>query len=133
MKRITISSLILFLVIFLNNVFAFQSTGIPDGVDLAIKSGNASELAKHFNSSIEIAIFDDEDIYSKNQAEQILKTFFSKHSPSDFKVVHEGGQEGAKYFIGDLTTNTGTYRTYFLIKTKNNKPLIHTFRIENEE
>lgn len=106
---------------------------VPEKIIIALKSGNATELAKYFNSNIEIAILDNEDVYSSSQAEQILKKFFAKNKPSDFKVVHEGGKEGAKYVIGSLDTNTGTYRVYLLLKEKEGKVSIHTLRIENDE
>ena len=113
--------------------FSFPASLIPDGIILAFEAGNATELAKHFNKSIELVILDEEDVYSKTQAEQIIRKFFSDHKPSSFTVIFEGGKEPSKYAIGKLVTSTGTYRVYLLIKEYDGSPLIHQIRIEAED
>ncbi|MDD2634160.1 MAG: DUF4783 domain-containing protein [Bacteroidales bacterium] len=106
---------------------------IPPKIFDAMKVGNAVELSKHFNSSVELVILDKEDVYSKQQAEQILKGFFDKNKSKSFSLLHQGGKEGAQYAIGNLITANGkTYRVYFLVKESAGKPLIHQMRIEEE-
>ncbi len=112
--------------------FSNPNIDVPKEILLALKSGNSKELAKFFNSNIELEIFGDEEVYSKPQAELILKDFFAKHIPSKFTKLHEGGKDGSKYVIGNIVTSTGTYRVYFLLKNKNGSALIHEFRIEDE-
>jgi len=110
-----------------------QGTGnIPDEIVMAIKSGNSKSLAQWFNSNVELVILDKEDIYSRSQAEMICKDFFATHKPVDYKVLFEGGKEGARYSIGNLTTSNGTFRVYFLLKKQDNQSYIHQFRIETE-
>lgn len=117
----------------LNSVSAFPIFDIPPKIFDAMKVGNATELAKHFNSSVELVILDKEDVYSKQQAEQILKSFFDKNKVKAFTLLHQGGKEGAQYAIGNLETVAGkTYRVYFLVKESGGKPLIHQMRIEEE-
>ena len=112
---------------------AFPIFDIPPKIFDAMKVGNAPELAKHFNSSVELVILDKEDIYSKQQAEQILKSFFDKNKTKAFTLLHQGGKQGAQYAIGNLETVSGkTYRVYFLVKESAGKPLIHQMRIEEE-
>ena len=41
------------------------------------KTGNAKDIAKNFAPSVELGILSDSDVYSKAQAEQILRDFFS--------------------------------------------------------
>jgi hypothetical protein len=103
---------------------------IPQAVIDAIRSGNTTALSGYFNTSIELAILDQEDIYSKQQAELIIKEFFTKHVPSSFVILHKGGKEGSQYAIGNLTTSSGNYRVTLLIKQKDNKPYIHQLRFE---
>lgn len=98
---------------------------------LAMKSGNSKILAKYFEANIELKIIDDENIYSKTQAELILKDFFTKNKPSDFKILHDGG-EGIKYAIGNLNTDNGNYRVTIMYKIVADKPVIKTIRIEEE-
>jgi hypothetical protein len=103
---------------------------IPQAMIDALKSGNTAELSKFFNSSIELAILNQEDIYSKQQAELIVKDFFAKHVPTNFVILHKGGKEGSQYAIGNLTTSTGSYRVTILIKQRENKPYIHQLHFE---
>lgn len=106
---------------------------IPEGIILAFRAGNAEELAKHFNANIELIILDKEDVYSKNQAEQILRKFFTDHHPTSFNIIHEGGKETSRYAIGSLFTSSGNFRVSFLIKNQDSTPLIHQLRIEEED
>ena len=107
---------------------------VPEGLVTAIKTGNARELAKYFNTTIELVIADKEGIYSKPQAEQILKDFFIKNplTKDSFRLLHEVGKESSRYAIGNLYTTKGVYRVSFLIKTVNNIPLIDQLRIEED-
>ena len=111
---------------------ASESDEIPSAIVDALKSGNVAQLSKYFNTSIELAIPDQEDIYSSQQAELIIKDFFAKHVPNNFVILHKGGKEGSQYAIGNLTTSTGNYRVTMLIKLKDNKPYIHQLRFEEE-
>ena len=105
---------------------------IPETIFSAMKVGNAEELSRHFNTSIELVILDDEDVYSKQQAEQILRSFFQKHQVKSFVLLHQGGKEQAQYAIGTLETENGNFRVYFLVKQKGDKAFIHQLRIEEE-
>ena len=51
---------------------------IQEGIAIAIKAGNAAELSKYMNSTIELLLLDKEDFYKKNVAETILKDFFAE-------------------------------------------------------
>ena len=109
---------------------AMEPGDIPQAVVDALRTGNTTVLSGYFNSSIELAILDQEDIYSRQQAELIIKDFFAKHVPSSFVILHKGGKEGSQYAIGNLVTSSGNFRVTLLIKLKENKPYIHQLRFE---
>lgn len=110
-----------------------QETGnIPNGISLAIKAGNASELSKYMNSTVEILLLDKEDFYKKNVAETILRDFFAEYQTKDFTIMHQGARNDSKYAIGNLTTEKGNFRVYFLIKKVGEELLIHQIRIETD-
>ncbi len=111
----------------------YASPDIPEAIPISFKAGNAKELSKFFNENIELVILGKEDVYSKSQAEQILKDFFDQHKPTSFTILFEGGKETSKYAIGSLKTSAGNYRVYFLIKKQNGATLIHRLRIEEED
>lgn len=132
MKR-TLPILVIFCFLHFYSGFS-QQVNVNDGIIGAIKAGNSKELAKFFNTNIELIILDKEGVYSKPQAELILKDFFSKNVPSQdrFLKLHEGGKDASKYVIGTLITTKGRYRVYYLMKSLNNELSIHNFRIEDD-
>lgn len=110
-----------------------QADKIPEGIAVSLKAGNAEELAKFFHNNVELIILEKEDVYSRSQAEQIIRKFFLDHKPRGFKIIFEGGKENSRYAIGSLTTEVTTYRVYILIKKQDGDPLIHQLRIEEED
>jgi hypothetical protein len=111
-------------------VAAQEQVKIPGGISIAIKAGNASELSKYMNSTIELLLLDKEDFYKKNVAETILKDFFTEYQPKDFIIRHQGAKNDAQYAIGNLKTEKGDFRVYFLLKKVDQELLIHQIRIE---
>jgi hypothetical protein len=107
-----------------------EQANIPGGISIAIKAGNASELAKYMNSTIELLLLDKEDFYKKNVAETILKDFFNEYQTKDFTIRHQGAKNDAQYAIGNLKTEKGDFRVYFLLKKVDQGLLIHQIRIE---
>ena len=123
--------IIIFTFIFSLGSYSYDQD-IPTDISIAFKVGHAEELAKYFNNTIELVILDKEDVYSKVQAQQIIDNFFTEHTPKTFEIINQGGKEESKFAIGKLVTFNGTYRVYFLLKLKNDKPFIHQLRIEAE-
>lgn len=109
-----------------------DQTRIPGGISIALKAGNAVELAKHMNSTIELTLLEKEDFYKKNVAEAILKDFFTQYPARDFTIRHQGSKNDAQYAIGNLKTGKGDFRVYFLLKKVDNELLIHLIRIESD-
>ena len=105
---------------------------IPDEIVISIQNGNDAGLAEFFNENVELVVQTHDDVYSKSQAQQIVAEFFKSNKPKQFTIIHQGGKDDARYAIGSLTTNTGTFRVYFLLKNKNNSSFIHQLRIEKQ-
>ena len=111
---------------------AQDQTKIPEGIAIAIKAGTASELSKYMNSTIELLLLDKEDFYKKNVAETILRDFFAEYQTKDFTIRHQGAKNDAQYAIGNLKTDKGDFRVYFLLKKVDQELLIHQIRIESD-
>ncbi|MCW3101605.1 MAG: hypothetical protein JWO09_45 [Bacteroidetes bacterium] len=121
--------LALFIIAF--SSFAFRIDVIDD-IASAIRSGNPKNISKFFIENIDLKVIDQDDVYSKQQAEMILKDFFSKHAVKSFTVAHKSEpKNGSQYVIGTLETSNGKFRTYFLIKL-GAQSQIQLFRIETE-
>ena len=104
-----------------------------EDVATAIRSGNPKNISKYFIEHIDLKVIEQEDVYSKQQAEMILKDFFAKHPVKSFTIAHKSAPKGgSQYIIGTLETSNGKFRTYFLIKTTGAETLIQQFRIETE-
>jgi len=131
MKKLQFISLIISTILLFINVEISKAGDLPDGIVNSLKTGNAKELAKHFNANIDLTLIDKQEIYSKTQAELILKEFFSKNVPSNFTIIHQGEKEGSKYVIGNLTTSKGTFRVSLFLKSQDNTQVIHQLRIES--
>lgn len=99
----------------------------------AIQTANSKLLASYFAPNITLSLPDKDDIYSKGQAEIIVRDFFMAQKVKSFAVINQGASKGgAQYTIGKLITQQGVYRTYFLVKQVDNAPQIQQLRFEKE-
>ena len=68
------------------------------------------------------------------QAQLILKTFFLKNKPTDFKVLHNGdSKNNSHYSIGNLITASKKFRVYILYTAKDSKTTVLELKIESDE
>ncbi|MFN5460658.1 MAG: DUF4783 domain-containing protein, partial [Bacteroidota bacterium] len=100
----------------------------------AIKKGNSSAIAQNMSEKINLKVLNKDGIYSKSQAESILKDFFSKNKIKNFNTTHSNSQKnGNEFFSGILNTEAGNFKISFQIKYNDNKYLISHFQIEHEK
>lgn len=96
----------------------------------AIKTGKSDEVAKFFDSTVEITLPDKSNSYSKSQAELVLHEFFTNNPVKNFEVVHQSENGNSQYCIGNLSTSNGVFRTTIYIKQKGQKQLVQELRFE---
>ena len=123
----------LLFVVFLAPGLSLVNANLAD-ITRAISNGNADALGQYFDQSVEIAVLDQEDVYTKARAIQVVKDFFNKHKPTSFSQVHQGESKGkdSQYCIGNLTTGTSTFRVYIYMKVTNGKFLVQELRFDKE-
>lgn len=111
-----------------------QDIDIIENIAGYFRTSNTRELSKYFTSTIELTILEEEDVYSKVQAEIILRDFFAKRSPSSVKVLHRLNSN-PNYRFGVLVMNTdnGKFRVSFSMKNTSGKFLITEIRIKTTE
>ena len=107
---------------------------VNDKVVLALKTGNAKDLAALFIPNIDLTVKETSEVYSRAQAEQVLRKFFNDHAPVDMVIEHSGVSKfGDKYYIGILRTRNAYFRvTYFLKKTEEDLQ-VKQLRIESSK
>ena len=102
-----------------------------DEVVNGMKNGDAAQIARFFDNTVEITMPDKSNNYSKNQAEIVLKDFFITNGVKTFEVIHKGENAGSQYCIGTLITKNGSFRTTVFMKQKNDKQFLQEIRFEN--
>lgn len=111
---------------------AFKPLSGLDDVINALRSGNASELARYVDDNIEISLPSKSDNYSRQQAVMVLQDFFRTSGVRNFEVKHRGDNGGSQFCIGTLQTRAGAYRTTFIMTEKNGKQLVKELRFQNQ-
>ena len=64
--------------------------------------GDADKLSAWFSDNLEITIFSNSNDSSRNQARQIMKSFFRSYTPRSFEITHKAGRSNMKYALGTL-------------------------------
>ena len=107
---------------------------ISQDVAACIRTGNAKDLSKYFGTSIDLTISGKEDMYSRAQAEQIMRGFFQKNPPLQFRLTHQPAGSGAsQYGIGTyLSQHHKHFRIYFVIRRIGNQRFLQQLSIEPE-
>lgn len=104
---------------------------INEQVSTALKTGNVKVLVQYFGPTVDMAILEVSNVYSKPQSEQVLKSFFAKHPPTGFTLVHKGSSKlGMQYAIGTLQTSNGSFRISYYVRKGDEGDFIKEFRID---
>ena len=126
MKRILLFGSLCFL------MMAFSvAVNISDIVN-ALKTGNAAEISRYFDNTVEITLPEKTNSYSKSQGEVIIRDFFNNNTVKGFNIIHQGENAGSQYCIGTLVTSTASFRTTIYMKQKGNKQILQEIRFENK-
>ncbi len=107
---------------------------IIDELAVQFKVGNSKEIAKSFATTVELIIIDQEDVYSKAQAEQILRDFFVKNPPVKTTIVHRlNSSPSYRYAVLSLQAKNAKFRVNITLrKNAANNFLITELRVEKD-
>lgn len=101
-----------------------------DEVINAMKAGNATDIAKFFDNTVELNMPAKSNNYSRSQGELVLKDFFTANDVKSFEVIHKGENAGSQYCIGTLVTKNGSFRTTIFMKQKGDKQVLQEITFE---
>jgi Domain of unknown function (DUF4783) len=114
-----------------------QVTSIADPIDKVadlIRMGNVHELSKLFAPNVEITILDEQNVYSKTQAELILDKFFNENKPRTIKMLHRvNSSSNYRFGVLILTTQKGIFRIACTLKQTDGNLMLIEMRIETEK
>ncbi len=112
-------------------ISAFKPVSSLDDVISALRSGNATELAKYIDDNIEITLPDKAESYSRSQAVAVLQDFFNNNGVKGYELKHKGDNGGSQFCIGTLQTKAGNYRTTVFMNTKNGRQLVKEIKFQS--
>ena len=99
----------------------------------AIKASNAKEVIKFFNTSVDMNLAGEASMYSKAQAEFVLRDFFKKYPATEFRIQHTGSSKGGLQFaIGEYVSNADVFDVLIRVKEVSGAYLIHEINFVKE-
>ena len=122
----------MFLILFLP-LLTVQEANLAN-ITKAISDGDADALGQYFDQSVEVAVLEQEDVYNKAQAINVVRKFFAQNKPSSFSQVHKGASPNndSQYCIGNLEEKKKTFRVYIYMKVNGGQFLIQELRFDKE-
>ena len=95
-----------------------------------IALGDADKLSAWFSDNLEVTIFSSSNDSSRNQARQILKSFFRTYTPRSFEITHKAGRSNKKYALGTLTAGGEMFVVTIFVNYKDSDYKIQHLKIE---
>ena len=119
-------------------LFCLSSSAGPggDGYDVFVPiakylgQGDAEKLSAWFADNLEITIMSTTIDASKNQAKQILKSFFENHTPRSFKINHTASRSNSKYALGYLNAGGELFEVTIFVSNCKNTYKIQQLKID---
>lgn len=98
-----------------------------------IKQGDVEKLSAWFAGNMEVTVFSTANDVSRNQAKQIVKSFFDSYSPRSFTIDHTAGQGNMKYALGSLNAGGEVFGITIFVSRKEKSYFIQQLKIEKKE
>lgn len=92
--------------------------------------GDVGKLSAWFADNLEVSILSSNNDCSKNQAKQILKTFFSNHTPRSFDIIHTASKANSKYALGELNAGGEVFRVTLFVSNCDGEYKIQQIKID---
>ena len=98
-----------------------------------MKKGDADRLSAWFADNLEITILSTTNDSSRNQARQIMKSFFNSYTPRSFTIDHKAGRSNMKYALGSLSAGGEMFIVTIFVSCKDDTYKIQHLKIERIE
>lgn len=108
-----------------------QNTGdVFNPIAKYIERGDADALSAWFSDNLEVSIFAKTNDASRNQAKQIMKSFFKSYTPRSFRISHKTGRPNMKYALGLLSAGGEMFQVTIFVGLKDAEYRIQQIKIE---
>ena len=100
----------------------------------SINKGDVATFTNYMDQEVELTIGESDDTYTKEKATAIIRQFFSKNTPQNCTIVHNGAAKNkdSYYCIGKLKAGGNEFRLYMYCKKTNDQYLIQEMRLEEK-
>jgi len=95
-----------------------------------IGQGNVDNLSAWFADNLEISIISSSNNSSKNQAKQILKSFFESYNPRSFDITHTASKTRMKYATGSLNAGGERFNVTIFVNYSDDTYKIQQLKID---
>ena len=95
-----------------------------------LAKGDADRLSAWFSDNLEVTIFATSNDSSRNQARQIMKSFFKSYTPRSFEISHKAGRSNMKYALGTLNAGGEMFLVTIFVNYKDSDYKIQQLKIE---
>ncbi len=95
-----------------------------------IASGDADKLSAWFADNLEVTIFSVSNDSSRNQARQIIRSFFKSYTPRSFEISHKAGRSNMKYALGTLNAGGEMFLVTIFVSLMEDTYKIQQIKIE---
>lgn len=132
MRRYIFCVVTVFAVMLSVNRASAQDTGydVFNPIAKYLASGDAEKLSAWFSDNLEVTIFSDSNDSSRNQARQIVKSFFRSYTPRSFEITHKAGRSNMKYALGTLNAGGEMFLVTIFVGYDNSAYKIQHLKIE---
>ena len=98
-----------------------------------IRQGDADKLSAWFADNLEITVFSNTNDSSRNQARQIVRSFFDSYTPSTFQIEHTAGRSNMKYALGHLKAGGEIFEVTIFVSIKDQTYKIQQLKIAKSD
>ncbi len=119
----------------MQTVSLFGQPELPDEIKKAFVSGNSEQLALFFDRNVELMLLERGDVYSKEQAQLIMKNFFANQVPESFTIESESREDSTNYALALFQTRKTNYRVFIAYRKLNKKTIVNQMvisEVQNE-
>ena len=98
----------------------------------ALGKGDVTGISAYFGNKVELTIGEKEAVISKEEAQAQLREFFAANPAKGYRAMHTGASKGneSNYTIGELATDTRTFRVYIYFTQEGDRRTIAELRFE---